>query len=715
MAGKLVVSRGPLGDREIALAGSRVRIGCDPSAELCLPGSQLDPFHCEITTHEGRVFVRDLGAGGGLFLNGERVTQAEIPVGAILLLGEFELRYEPDPVAPSAATAGTKAAEDKVGGLKTVGVKATGTEDQGIKAEERPTAEAGEPREAPGFRGGLAGGPPLEDSLATLLVQPSPSNPDPEATVLGPVDEPRVPNIHLRPTPASTVAYDGGVTVVPGRFTPAGSHDGLSTIRRFGDYELLNEVARGGMGVVYRARQVSLDRIVALKMILQGEFAGEEDVVRFKREAEAAAQLSHPGIVPIYQVGQCDGQHFFTMGFIEGQSLKERVQRGPLVPREAAELLRKLAEAIAYAHRRGVVHRDLKPANVLLDLQGEPRVTDFGLARKLEQNGELTRTGAVMGTPSYMPPEQAAGKSAGVGPEADIYSLGAVLYCLLTGRPPFQAANPLDTLLQVIEGEPLSPRLLNPAIDEDLNAICLKCLEKNPADRYASAEALQADLAHFLDHEPVSIRTRTSLERLKRTLIHSRDDQELATWGDLLLVFAPLVMIPELIFQLLVGAYESGKLEHIHRWALLMRGVQLGAMLACGWWFRDRILTSRRTTTKDMWSHWAAFLIACHLVLGVQVISGLAHPKAKLSLWSSYPNFALLSGVLWFTLGSNFWGGCYAFGALHFLSALVMAWFPEIGPTLFGVLWFFSLAITGWRLKRMHRTLVDQETLSLRR
>jgi serine/threonine-protein kinase len=207
--------------------------------------------------------------------------------------------------------------------------------------------------------------------LATVLVQPSPSNPDPEATVLGPVDEPRVPNIHLRPTPASTVAYDGGVTVVPGRFTPAGSHDGLSNIRRFGDYELLNEVARGGMGVVYRARQVSLDRIVALYMILQGEFAGEEDVVRFKREAEAAAQLSHPGIVPIYQVGQCDGQHFFTMGFIEGQSLKERVQRGPLVPREAAELLRKLAEAIAYAHRRGVVHRDLKPANVLLDLQGE--------------------------------------------------------------------------------------------------------------------------------------------------------------------------------------------------------------------------------------------------------------------------------------------------------------------------------------------------------
>ncbi|MFN5531435.1 MAG: protein kinase domain-containing protein, partial [Planctomycetaceae bacterium] len=659
--------------------GRVVCVGCDPAADWCVADASLAPRHCELSFEDGMLIVRDLDSPRGVWIDGTRVFHAPIPAGGTLQVGDLQFQHVPALVSnlpPPAA---------------------------------EPCSDPARVPAAPGVPAGFAG------SAGEPWRFGQPSSGDGEATVLGPAPDSIPTAVFDQPPPISSDSDDGGVTILPERFTPQRFHDGLSTIRRFGDYELLNEVARGGMGVVYRARQVSLDRIVALKMILQGEFAGEEDVVRFKREAEAAAQLSHPGIVPIYQVGQCDGQHFFTMGFIEGQSLKERVQRGPLVPREAAELLRKLAEAIAYAHRRGVVHRDLKPANVLLDLQGEPRVTDFGLARKLEQNGELTRTGAVMGTPSYMPPEQAAGKSAGVGPEADIYSLGAVLYCLLTGRPPFQAANPLDTLLQVIEGEPLSPRLLNPAIDEDLNAICLKCLEKNPADRYASAEALQADLAHFLDHEPVSIRTRTSLERLKRTLIHSRDDQELATWGDLLLVFAPLVMIPELIFQLLVGAYESGKLEHIHRWALLMRGVQLGAMLACGWWFRDRILTSRRTTTKDMWSHWAAFLIACHLVLGVQVISGLAHPKAKLSLWSSYPNFALLSGVLWFTLGSNFWGGCYAFGALHFLSALVMAWFPEIGPTLFGVLWFFSLAITGWRLKRMHRTLVDQETLSLRR
>ncbi|MFM8286816.1 MAG: protein kinase domain-containing protein [Planctomycetaceae bacterium] len=668
-----------LSPREFLLPPGRVvRVGCDPTADWCVADPSLAPRHCELSFEDGVLSVRDLDSPGGVSIDGTRVFHAPIPAGGMLQVGDLRFQHVPASVTtrpPPAAAAASDAA----------------------RVPAAPNAPPGfaRPADAP-----------------SRFAQPTPG--DGEATVLGPALDSRPTAGFDQPTPIPSDSDDGGVTIAPGRFTAAESRDGLSTVRQFGDYELLNEVARGGMGVVYRARQVSLDRIVALKMILQGEFAGEEDVIRFKREAEAAAQLAHPGIVPIYQVGQCDGQHFFTMGFIEGQSLKERMQRGPLVPREAAELLRKLAEAIAYAHRRGVVHRDLKPANVLLDAQGEPRVTDFGLARKLEQTGELTRSNAVMGTPSYMPPEQASGKSAGVGPEADIYSLGAVLYCLLTGRPPFQAANPLDTLLQVIEGGPVSPRLLNPAIDEDLNAICLKCLEKNPADRYPSAEALQADLAHFLDHEPVSIRTRTSLERLRRTLVHSRDDQELATWGDLLLGFAPLVLVPELVFQLMVGAYEAGKLEHIHRWALLMRGLQVGAMVACGWWLRDRILTSRRTTTQDMWSHWAAFLVACHLVLGVQVISGWAHPEANLSLWTCYPNFALLSGVLWFTLGSNFWGGCYAFGALHFLSALVMAWFPEIGPTLFGVLWFFSLAITGWRLKRMHRTRVEQETLSLR-
>ncbi len=285
-------------------------------------------------------------------------------------------------------------------------------------------------------------------------------------------------------------------------------------VRYFGDYELLTEIARGGMGVVYRAKQNKLNRIVALKMILAGQFASDEDIQRFYTEAEAAAKLDHAGIVPIFEVGQYQGQHFFSMGFVEGQSLSDRLRNGPLPPKEAAELLQRITEAIAYAHSQGVIHRDLKPANVLLDKQGNPKVTDFRLAKNLESESGLTRTSSVMGTPSYMPPEQAGGANEQVGPRSDVYSLGAMLYCLVTGRPPFQAANPLDTLLQVMSAEPVSPRQLNPQVPKDLETICLKCLQKEPSRRYASADALAADLGRFLRAEPIHAR---SISRSERT------------------------------------------------------------------------------------------------------------------------------------------------------------------------------------------------------
>jgi tetratricopeptide (TPR) repeat protein/tRNA A-37 threonylcarbamoyl transferase component Bud32 len=274
----------------------------------------------------------------------------------------------------------------------------------------------------------------------------------------------------------------------------------------FGDYELLERVAQGGMGVVYKARQIKLNRIVALKMILAGQLASEDQVRRFYVEAEAAANLDHPGIVPIYEVGQHQGQHFYSMGFVEGQSLAGRLAAGPLPPREAAELILKTALAVAYAHEHGVIHRDLKPSNILLDAQGQPRVTDFGLAKRVEADSELTASGAVIGTPSYMPPEQAAGRIDQVGPLADIYSLGATLYCLLTGRPPFQAAHAVETLKQVIEHEPVSPRQLNGAVGRDLETICLKCLQKEPARRYCTAAQLAEDLARYLDGRPITAR-----------------------------------------------------------------------------------------------------------------------------------------------------------------------------------------------------------------
>jgi WD40 repeat protein/tRNA A-37 threonylcarbamoyl transferase component Bud32 len=278
-------------------------------------------------------------------------------------------------------------------------------------------------------------------------------------------------------------------------------------------YEVLEELGRGGMGVVFKARERELDRVVALKMILAGQLASEIDIQRFRAEAQALARLDHPGIVPVYEVGEHDGLHYFTMAFIEGTSLADRLRDGPLAPKEAARLVRDLSGAIVYAHLHGIVHRDLKPANILIDLQGQPKLTDFGLAKRTHDASDKTGAGQILGTPTYMSPEQAQGNSSGVGPASDIYGLGALLFSLLTARPPFQAATPMETMRHVLSVEPPRPSVLNPSVPRDLETICLKCLEKSPFKRYANANALKDDLDRFLEDRPILARPAGVIEK----------------------------------------------------------------------------------------------------------------------------------------------------------------------------------------------------------
>ncbi len=289
------------------------------------------------------------------------------------------------------------------------------------------------------------------------------------------------------------------------------------TLGQFGDYELIEEIARGGMGVVYRARQLSLGRIVAVKMILAGQFVDKKVIQRFRGEVTAAALLQHPNIVSVHEVGIHAGQHFFSMEYVEGQNLTQLVGDRPLPPKKAAHYLKLISEAIHYAHSQGILHRDLKPSNVLIcAATNQPRVTDFGLAKRLDGESSLTVTGQVLGSPSFMPPEQASPDRGKVGRRSDVYALGAILYHLLTARSPFQAESLPALVTQVLNTEPIPPRLLNPSVPRDLETICLKCLEKEPARRYSTAKELADELGCFLKDEPIRARPVTRVERAWR-------------------------------------------------------------------------------------------------------------------------------------------------------------------------------------------------------
>ena len=462
-----------------------------------------------------------------------------------------------------------------------------------------------------------------------------------------------------------------------------------AALDRFGDYEILEQVGRGGMGVVYKARQISLNRVVAVKTILAGQLASEEEVRRFYIGAEVAAGLSHPGIVPVYEAGQCGGQHYFSMAFVEGQSLAAKAAEGPLPPREAAALVRDVAEAIAHAHQRGLVHRDLKPANILLDRDGRPQVSDFDLAKRIRGESHLTEAGQVLGTPSYMSPEQAAGRHEEVGPQADVYSLGAILYDLLTGRPPFDAGSAIETLTQVLDQDPVPVRALNPQVPHDLETIAMKCLQKDPSLRYATATALADDLNRFLQGEPILASSIRLLDRVARALAQSRNEEHFQGWGLALVAFGLVIFLAHVWMHAMIAAGYGPGLGY---W--LPRGVMFLLLVGILWYARPYSFWPTGAVERPIWAVWIGYLIA----------TGMADLALLVQGHDSTGRFALnavLSGFGLFAMGSLVWGGCYVAGLVFMAAAPLMALDRGRSALWLGTLWLAALAAVGiryWRL-----------------
>jgi hypothetical protein len=441
------------------------------------------------------------------------------------------------------------------------------------------------------------------------------------------------------------------------------------------------------MGIVYRARQISLDRIVAVKMILRGTLASPDDLARFRAEAEAAARLDHPNIVPVYEVGEIEGQPYFSMKFVAGTTLARRLTEGPLVPREAAAIMLPVARAIQFAHRQGLLHRDLKPSNILIDEEGQPHITDFGLAKRITDNTGLTHTGAIIGTPSYMAPEQVGGNRGEIGPTSDVYSLGSILYQMLTGRPPFQAASPVDTLLMVLEQDPVPPRMLNAKADRDLEMIALKCLQKPPDLRYPSADALAQDLTAYLAGDPVSARSGGFMQVMSRLFRETHHAPILENWGLLWMWHSVVLFGLCLATNWLVWQKVESRWFYLSVWA---GGLAVWAPIF--WWLRRR--SGPVTFIERQIAHlWGAAVIGSVLLFAVEWLLDL--PVLKLS-----PVLGLLAGMVFFVKAGILDGAFYIQSAALFLTAGVMAILPQFSHTIFGVVSAACFFVPGWKYYR---------------
>jgi serine/threonine protein kinase len=461
-------------------------------------------------------------------------------------------------------------------------------------------------------------------------------------------------------------------------------------------YEILEVIGHGGMGVVYKARQLGLNRMVALKMILAGASASPENLARFRAEAEAVAQLAPPNIVQIYEIGEQNGCPFLALEYVGGGSLAQQLDGTPLGPAQAAQLVIAMANAVQHAHERGVVHRDLKPANVLLLGDGTPKIADFGLAKRTDVDYATTQTGAILGSPSYMSPEQAAGAIDKIGPATDVYALGVILYELLTGRPPFKGATLIETIEQVREHDPAPPRTLQPKTPRDLETICLKCLEKQPRRRYASAAALADDLQSFLHGEPINAHSLTLLDQVARTISHHGFDARFRGFANRMLFFAPF---PPLIH---VVAYALFANKPYYPAAMVatttcMLFTLLPALMISGTLTLQHVPNWQR---RHFMTVWIGHMIAMAVVLFVVIVTTPRDKPERLLM--VYPLWATTAAMSFLAHATEA-GMYYMVGALLFSVAILMALTPMWAPLEVAFFMTANMATQALYLRKLTR------------
>ena len=475
-----------------------------------------------------------------------------------------------------------------------------------------------------------------------------------------------------------------------------GSDSGIWQLQlptQFGDYELIEELGHGGMGVVYRARQLSLGREVAVKMILRDRLASLADRRRFFVEAEATAKLAHPGIVPLYEVGELEGRPFFSMQLVEGMTLAQKIADGPLPQREGVRLLIPICRAVHYAHQNGILHRDIKPSNILIDESGRAKLTDFGLAKQEGVHESLTRTGAVLGTPTYMSPEQANGRVNAMGPASDVYSLGTVLYHVLTGRPPLLANSPVELALKILEQDPPAPRLLEPKIDRDLEMIVVRCLQKPPDLRYASAEMLAQDLEAFLRDEPVAARSGQLAQVVARLFRETHHAPVLENWGLLWMWHSLVVFVACALTEAVQMSGVTYRISYATMWT-----VGLSAWAMVFWALRNRM--GPVTFVERQVAHvWGASIIAIGSLF-------LLEWWLDLPCLTLTPLLAVIAGMVFVVKAGILSGAFYVQALCLFLAAIPMAIFPTIAHLIFGAVaapCFFIPGLKYYRQRQAQR------------